>query len=210
MSPALDDSPDLAAELCKDAFARLATTASAISDSDVRSPSRLPAWTIGHVLTHLARNADGVARRLQGSLLGQDLAKYPGGDAQRAQGIEQGASRAAADIVDDLSTSQARLEAIFDECAAARWPNPHFLGGSGYGPRACPAHRLREIEMHHVDLGLGYAPTSWSPEYVAWELPVLLDTVDARLRSPDDRRDLVAWLAGRGPFPTGATLAPWE
>ena len=35
--------------------------------------------------------------------------------------------------------------------------------------------------MHHVDLGLGYEPSDWPEDYVAWELPVLLATVPDRV-----------------------------
>ncbi len=36
-----------------------------VADSlDGSAPSRLPGWTIGHVLTHLARNADSIVRVL--------------------------------------------------------------------------------------------------------------------------------------------------
>lgn len=209
MSENLEDSPDLAAALTRDAHRRLMQTVSALPPDQARAPSRLPGWTVGHVLTHLARNADGHARRLAGSLVGEDRPKYPGGGAQRADDIEQGATRDLGEMITDLETSQARLEALFDECAAAGWPHPALLGGETYGPRGCPAHRLREIEMHHVDLGVGYEASAWSDEYVAWELSVLLETVDARLRTPQDRRHFVAWLAGRGALPGELSLEPW-
>ena len=35
-----------------------------LTDADARGPSLLPGWTRGHVLTHLARNADGGTRLL--------------------------------------------------------------------------------------------------------------------------------------------------
>ena len=35
-----------------------------LTDADTRGPSLLPGWTRGHVLTHLARNADGGTRLL--------------------------------------------------------------------------------------------------------------------------------------------------
>ena len=38
---------------------RLLATAGALTGAQVAGPSRLPGWTRGHVLTHLARNADG-------------------------------------------------------------------------------------------------------------------------------------------------------
>ena len=63
--------------------------------------------------------------------------------------------------------------------------------------------------MHHVDLVLGYAPANWPDEYVAWDLDVLLSTVSERLADPSHRRDLMAWLAGRGALPSDLTLDPW-
>ena len=39
---------------------RLLDTARTITDPDLRVPSMLPGWTRGHVLAHLARNADGM------------------------------------------------------------------------------------------------------------------------------------------------------
>ncbi|MET0579484.1 MAG: maleylpyruvate isomerase N-terminal domain-containing protein, partial [Ilumatobacteraceae bacterium] len=34
------------------------------NDLDPSAPSLLPRWTVGHVLTHIARNADSIARVL--------------------------------------------------------------------------------------------------------------------------------------------------
>lgn len=69
----LDADPTAAIELCRSAHARLAEAVDGLTDEQVRSPSRLPGWTIGHVLTHLARNADGHALRLDGALRGDDV-----------------------------------------------------------------------------------------------------------------------------------------
>ena len=43
---------------------RLLATATALGDAQVREASLLPGWTRGHVLTHLARNADGMINLL--------------------------------------------------------------------------------------------------------------------------------------------------
>jgi maleylpyruvate isomerase len=102
----LDADPGEAIELCRAAHARLMATVADVTDEQVRSPSRLPGWTIGHVLTHLARNADGHSRRLDGALRGADVPRYPGGSAQRDSEIDAGAPRPAADIITDLVTSQ--------------------------------------------------------------------------------------------------------
>ncbi|WP_104054462.1 MULTISPECIES: maleylpyruvate isomerase N-terminal domain-containing protein [unclassified Arthrobacter] len=205
----LDANPQRASELCQEAHTRLLRSADKLTDSDVRAASLLPGWTVGHVLTHVARNADSHARRITGALDGLDLPKYLGGSKQREEEIKAGAGRSADELVADLEASESRLEQVFDRYAAAGWPNGHFLGGSDYGVWACPAHRLREIEMHHVDLGLGYTPADWPEEYVAWDLQNLLAGAADRLISSGDRRAFMAWLSGRGPLDPETELAPW-
>ncbi|MFF5794682.1 maleylpyruvate isomerase family mycothiol-dependent enzyme [Paeniglutamicibacter sp. NPDC012692] len=205
----LESNPERASQLCSEAQARLMSRAERLTEREIRSPSLLPGWTIGHVLTHLARNADAHARRLFGALNGQDVPKYVSGEDQRRREIEDGAERSFNEIIADLGTSMSHLEEVFVLSAAAGWPNGHFLGGGHYGAAGCPAHRLREVEMHHVDLGLGYTPLDWPDEYVAWDLPVLLSTVPERIGSSAERRSFMAWLAGRGPLDAEITVAPW-
>ncbi|WP_154605335.1 maleylpyruvate isomerase N-terminal domain-containing protein [Arthrobacter sp. AQ5-05] len=205
----LEGNPELASRLCREAQKRLMSRVTQLTDDDVQSPSRLPGWTVGHVMTHLARNADAHARRLSGALSGHDVPKYESGEQQRRTEIEDGATRLAGEIIADLQASMDGLEEIFTQSTAAGWPNGHFLGGGHYGVAGCPAHRLREVEMHHVDLGRGYTPLDWPDEYVAWDLPQLLATIPGRLDSSNGRRLFMAWLAGRGPLDNGTILNPW-
>lgn len=163
----LKHDPERAAQLCGEAHGRLVHRVGSLTAEDVRSPSLLPGWTVGHVVIHLARNADAHARRLSAALRGEDVPKYSGGDSQRRDEIDGAARHPAQEIMADLLASVAALEQVFSRCSTAGWPNGHFLGGGNYGAAACPAHRLREVEMHHVDLGLGYSPLDWPEEYVA-------------------------------------------
>jgi maleylpyruvate isomerase len=71
------------------------------------------------VLTHLARNADGHTRRLEGALRGEDVPRYPGGTRQRDREIDEGARRPAAGIFADLESSQRALELAWQRSAVA-------------------------------------------------------------------------------------------
>jgi maleylpyruvate isomerase len=205
----LDADPALAIELCRASHARLVATVERIAHEQVRSPSRLPGWTIAHVLTHLARNAEGHVRRLEGAFRGEDVPRYPGGSAQRNGDIEEGARRSAVDILADLNTAQRRLELVWVRSVAAGWPHAELRGDDRWPATASPVRRLREVEVHHVDLGLGYEPSDWPEDYVAWELPMLLATAPTRVHRTDDVRALVAWLSGRWPVPPAIKLDSW-
>ena len=205
----LENDPARAARLCCGAQDRLLRNVASLPQEALWSSSNLPGWTVGHVLTHLARNADAHARRISGALQGKDVPKYADGPKQRRSEIEEGSSRPSTEILADLAASCGQLEEVLAHWEAAGWPNGHFLGGAHYGVSACPAHRLREVEMHHVDLGLEYKPLDWPDEYVAWDLPELLATVPERLGSANERRQFMAWLAGRGPLDLESTLTPW-
>jgi maleylpyruvate isomerase len=69
----LEADPGSAVNLVRTAYAQLVATVERVTDEQVRSPSLLPGWTIGHVLTHMSRHADGHVRRLEGALRGEDV-----------------------------------------------------------------------------------------------------------------------------------------
>jgi maleylpyruvate isomerase len=201
--------PRTAIEMCKDAHQRLLATAAAITDDAARSSSRLPGWTVGHVLTHLARNADSHVRRLEGALAGHEVPRYLGGFEQRNREIEEGAARPAQALKEDLSNAIARLETIWERSDEKGWPNAGLLGGDHFPTSGSPLRRLREVEVHHVDLGLGYDPTEWPDDYVRWELPKALEGLPDRIRRTDEAKRLLAWLIGRAPAPDRLDLEAW-
>jgi maleylpyruvate isomerase len=201
--------PDRAIELCMSAHQRLLETVTGITDADVARPSLLPGWTVGHVLTHIARNADGHVGRLTGALAGREVARYPGGQAQRGRDIEAGARRPAAELKTDIVESNARLEAIWARSVQAGWPNSALLAGDNYKTVQSPLRRLREVEVHHVDLGLRYRADDWPDEYIDWELPWTLERLPDRIVDPVEKKRLVAWLIGRADSAGPVELKPW-
>jgi maleylpyruvate isomerase len=196
-----------ALDACRDASARLLATLDGLDDATARRPSRLPGWTVGHVVTHLARNADSQVRMLEGAIAGRVADQYEGGLQGRAAAIAAGAGRPAADLVADLTRAIDDLDATWGRIPLEVWATGHGRMGNGeLCPCAeMPARRWREVEIHRVDLGLG-APADWPDAYVDMELPKALAQLPDRL-SPPDRAALLAWLVGRVEAPPG--LPPW-
>src|SRR2546421_337158 len=73
------------------AHMRLLEAVDRLTDEQVLRPSLLPGWTVGHVLTHVARNADSHVRRTEAAIRGEMVDQYPGGYAAREAEIEAGA-----------------------------------------------------------------------------------------------------------------------
>jgi maleylpyruvate isomerase len=150
---------------------RLIRTAEGLDDAAVGTPSRLPGWTKGHVLTHVARNADAYTRLLTGARAGQDVPGYPSPQA-RADDIEAGAARPLHEQIEDIRTAHERFADAAAAMPAEAWT--FHLTFSGQPAAAVPWARLREVEVHHVDLDAGYTPADWSD---AFALRVLREIV---------------------------------
>jgi len=190
-------------EGCRRAHRRLLESIDGLTDEQARSPSLLPDWSVGHVLTHIARNADSFSRRLEGAARGEVVDQYPGGYARRAADIAAGAGRPAAELVADVHESAYRLEAVFLAMPDEAWDRPtRDVSGAERPARAMPFRRWREVVVHHSDLGLGYTVAEWPEDLVALWLPQELE----RLPRRTDARALLAWTIGRLPAPE---LSDW-
>ncbi len=151
------------------------------TDDDMRAPSVLPDWTRGHVLTHIARNADGIVRTLDGALRGERVARYPDGQAGRNADIEAGAGRPVTEQLADVRDSAARLDDAFAAIDAADgWGLECDNRTAGQYLTA----RWREVEIHRVDVLGAYTPAQWPPGFVDYLLPRLADQVEPRLPTP--------------------------
>ena len=118
------------------------------------APSLLPGWTVGHVVTHLARNADGLRRVLVGARVEQQLLPYDSPQA-RADDIERGAARSTDTIALDLVAADRHLAETIDDLPQPTWAFPIDLGRGGPAPATVLlATRLGEVELHHADLGV--------------------------------------------------------
>ena len=199
------------------ATGRLLGSAGKLTDSSLPGPSRLPGWTRGHVVTHLARNADAMTRLLVGLAEGQEVAMYASA-AARDHDIEAGAGRPAAEQLADLEASAAGF------AATARSLPANVLGDSVYvglgripvrGAEA-PLMRVREVLIHHVDLGVGFAPDDWPRAFCTRTLDQLTPFFREQRSMPvgrlvDPVLDRSWTVAETGPDLSGASsmLAAW-
>ncbi|MEV4639089.1 maleylpyruvate isomerase N-terminal domain-containing protein [Actinoplanes sp. NPDC049548] len=153
-----------------DATAKLLDTVRRLTDDDVRRPSLLPGWTRGHVLTHIARGGEALRRVLHGE------PAYPSQEARDAE-IEAGSQRPVPELLADIAASADAFRAAVAALPADGWDETVTVANYEPFPKSqLPVRRLHELEVHHVDLGLGYAPTAWSAYYLNLDLPEPLRT----------------------------------
>lgn len=210
---------------------RLLLAVDSLTDEHLREPSLLPGWTRGHVLAHVARNADGMVNLVAWAVTGEEVPMYAGGRPARDADIEAGAARHIGDVRLDLTDSAERLlQAFADFPDEALGRQVRFSSGATAYGWELPYLRVREVEIHHVDLDSGYSPGDWSPAFAERTLaqlaPLFRDERDcpvATLVATDSdgrwevaadgpelagtRAGLVAWLTGRSRG-DGLTLTP--
>jgi maleylpyruvate isomerase len=153
-------------EELQEATNRLVRTVDGFQGDDWGGPSGLPGWTRAHVVAHLALNAEGLAAALTGIVQDEPTPMYASNDA-RDRDIEELAA-------DDPAELRERLLAGCTLYADAWTALPDDAGGETFertpGAATIPAGatlgmRLREVEIHHVDLDAGYSRTDWPDRF---------------------------------------------
>ncbi|MFK3982266.1 maleylpyruvate isomerase family mycothiol-dependent enzyme [Micromonospora sp. NPDC050397] len=196
---------------------RLLRTAGSLDPTALAGPSRLPGWSRGHVLAHLARGADAVVNLLDGARTGRDIPAYADAGARDAQ-IEAGAGRGLDEHLDDLRAGAKRFAEACAAMPADRWTAVVRSHRGDLVAAALVWTRLREIEVHHVDLAAGYDPVDWPDGFGQRLLHEVVTGLDRResaplaLRPDGTARVLtVGPVTGDGPTVAGPTheLAAW-
>ncbi|MEU6772894.1 maleylpyruvate isomerase family mycothiol-dependent enzyme [Streptomyces sp. NPDC046759] len=212
----IDHAHDLAC--VRDATERLLTAVAGLDNASLSGPSRLPGWSRGHVLAHLSRNADALVNVLEGRPM------YASAEARDAD-IRRDAPRPLDAQLTDLRESAARFQAAGD--APADWTRTVELrNGVTDSASRVPFRRWVEVDLHHVDLGIGYELADLPAEFLEREIEFLaqrftdhpglpgiaLSALEdpGRLTWPTGRRSddepvtvtgpapaLLGWLAGR-------------
>jgi maleylpyruvate isomerase len=226
-------------DVVSSAHRHLGAFVSALSDDDLSQPSRLPDWSVGHVLAHLAMNARAFERVARQSSSGTPSYMYDSMEA-RTTDIAKHASIDAsemAQLIDDACTS---MEQAWGELLSRAGGIDHLAGhaatasGSAeFSLKEVLFRRVREVEVHSIDCGLrSRTIEGWSDSFVSVDLPVQFATVSRRTTEPvhviDEhgahyatpaaehrdavhvtRRQLLAWTLDRAQPPGLPALAPW-
>lgn len=159
-----------------------------LTDDAVRDKSLLPGWSRGHVLTHLARNADAMMNLVTWAKTGQETPMYASRKARNAA-IEEGAGRPATELVADVRATHERmladLQALPDDAwsQVVRWGAAEKEGGAD----VIPLLRRTEVEIHHVDLDLDYTLAHLPEDFVE----AMLDEVTADYSKREDMPGVV-------------------
>lgn len=214
----------------RDGHHRLLDLVSELETDDFRELTQLPGWTRGHVIAHLAHNAQALGRVSSAAARGELVDLYP--DDDRDAAIERDAQQDAIGLVQLMATAHAGLEIAWDSLADDDWDKPvRFRDGTITDLVLC---RWREIEIHTVDLGVEYTEQDWTPQFCEHAIDFLAPRLSGASVAvdPDDLdrswsfgdaattvrgscRSIACWMAGREPSrpPTVAgslpELGPW-
>ncbi|MEU6313423.1 maleylpyruvate isomerase family mycothiol-dependent enzyme [Streptomyces sp. NPDC047014] len=199
----------------REATDRLLTAVAKLDNAALSEESHLPGWTRGHILAHLARNADALVNVFEGRPM------YASADVRDAD-IARDAGRPLEEHLADLRDSAARFLATTEP--AQDWSRTVELrNGVTDSAANIPFRRWVEVDLHHVDLDIGYGLADLPAEFTDREITFLADRWSGRPEVPptalatEDGRTwrtgsagdpavtvsgspaaLLAWLAGRG------------
>ncbi len=197
-----------------------------LSTTDYAAPSLLPGWTRGHVVTHLARNADALVNLLTWARTGIEHPAYLS-RADRDADIADGARRVAQVQREDLIAACERWHSEAARLSDTDWSSLiTHPSGRPLAAAEIPEVRLFEVWTHLMDLDAGQDFTAVAPAHLDLMLDtalrkhsgeggavrLLVDLPDGRQRTwelaiatqPKSREvrgsaaDVLAWITERG------------
>ena len=157
-----------------------------LSDQQVKEASLLPGWTRGHVLTHIARNADAMINLATWACTGVETPMYRSRE-ERDAVIERQSGRCADEFRADIADSHARFLGAVETLTTEQLDTRLWWGAFHREATADQIPRLRrtEVEIHHVDLDLDYTLAHCPEDFVEGLLSDISDESRERPGLPD-------------------------
>ncbi|MBT2456383.1 maleylpyruvate isomerase family mycothiol-dependent enzyme [Streptomyces sp. ISL-86] len=155
---------------------RLLTAVAKVDNATLAEESHLPGWTRGHILAHLARNADALVNVFEGRPMYESAAA-------RDADIERDAPRPLEIQLADVRETSERFLAQGE--VDQDWSRTVELrNGVTDLASNVPFRRLVEVELHHVDLNIGYTLGDLPEEFARREIAFLADRWAGRPEVP--------------------------
>lgn len=220
---ALTPTPDVL-DLLSEANHRLVRSVDRLAAEQFTEASLLPGWSRAHVVAHLVLNAEGLERSLKGLAGGHAKTMYDS-VGSRDTDIEELAGAPSSELRARLSASTECFDRAVGSLPDAQWASriERTPGGQTFTVRMVPSMRLREVEIHHADLDVGYSCTDWPGEFAAlvletlthrsypvpfrvlardlartWEYGEVASATETTANVSGESHQLAWWLTGRG------------
>ncbi|MFE7214080.1 maleylpyruvate isomerase N-terminal domain-containing protein [Streptomyces sp. NPDC001698] len=182
-----------------------------LGEADFSAPSVLPEWTRGHLVAHVAANADALCNLVHWAATGEETPMYASAE-ERAAGIAKGPTLPADELRSWLTGSAHRLAEGLDGLTDEQWRHQVVTAQGRTVPATeLPWMRAREVCVHAVDLGTGVVTFADLPKGFLTALIAEISAKRGLTELPDGPLpEVAAWLAGRPHSLADAPeLGPW-
>jgi maleylpyruvate isomerase len=154
-------------ELLDSGTRRLIRTVDKMADDQWDQPSLLPGWSRAHVVAHLTLNAEGLSGALEGVHERRPVPMYRSQEARNGD-IAQLSKQPPSELRDRFLGSTTVIGEWIEELAdnLADTVVERTPGGRSFPAGDIGLMRIREVEIHHADLGLDYTAADWPDEFV--------------------------------------------
>ncbi|MEO6999221.1 MAG: maleylpyruvate isomerase family mycothiol-dependent enzyme [Terracoccus sp.] len=180
------DAAEVTLETIRAETERVVATAGSLRNDAVLAPSLCVGWSRGHVLTHLARNAEALERVCAAATSGTGQTMYESDEIRDAE-VAAGARRSAGVLAEDVRVTAEQLAGALASLGPqhASMTVPRTPGGRLLPVGRLRYLRLRELVFHHVDLDAGYGFEQLSPPLAQLFLDDAVARLVAQHPSPD-------------------------
>ncbi|MFB6958190.1 maleylpyruvate isomerase N-terminal domain-containing protein [Streptomyces sp. NPDC056309] len=182
-----------------------------LGEAGFSAPSVLPEWTRGHLVAHVAANADALCNLVHWAATGEETPMYASAE-ERAAGIAKGPTLSADELRSWLTGSAHRLAEGLDGLTDEQWQHKVVTAQGRTVPATeLPWMRAREVCVHAVDLGTGVVTFADLPKGFLTALVAEISAKRGLTELPDGPLpEIAAWLAGRPHSLADAPeLGPW-
>lgn len=148
---------------------RLVRTVDGLTDEQWPQPSLLPGWSRAHVIAHLTLNAEALSAALEGVHEGRPVPMYASQEARDGDIVALATSASPTRLRDRFLGSTTVIGEWVEELADNLSDKliERVPGGRSFPAGEVGHMRVREVEIHHADLGLDYTAADWTADFVA-------------------------------------------